>query len=77
MVQPLQPGTPAPDFELHNQGGETIRLSDLRGKPVVLAFYPFDWSSTCTEQLSTYQSQLERFKDAGAHLLATWVRSLA
>ena len=38
----VEPGTPAPDFELESDTGETVRLSSLRGKPVVLYFYPKD-----------------------------------
>ena len=43
-------GTPAPDFELQSDSGETVRLSDLRGRPVVLYFYPKDDTPGCTTQ---------------------------
>ena len=47
---PLQPGDPAPDFELMNQDTDVVRLSDLRGKTVVLLFYPMDFSPVCTRE---------------------------
>src|SRR3979490_980715 len=46
----IEEGSPAPDFELQTDTGETVRLSALRGKPVVLYFYPKDHTSGCTPQ---------------------------
>ena len=46
----IEEGKPAPDFELQSDAGETVRLSDLRGKPVVLYFYPKDDTPGCTTQ---------------------------
>ena len=43
----LAPGTTAPEFTLKSAPDKTVRLSELRGKPVVLAFYPADWSPVC------------------------------
>lgn len=48
-------GDPAPDFELPATGGRTYRLSDLRGRPVVLVFYPGDFTPVCTRQLCSYR----------------------
>ena len=49
---PLQPGTPAPDFELPSTPSQEVRLSELRGRLVVLVFYPEDWSPVCSDQLA-------------------------
>ena len=73
---PLPLGTPAPDFALPDPNGQLVRLSDYRGKPVVLVFYPLDWSPTCSDQLSLYQSELAEFEQRGAQLLAISVDSL-
>jgi peroxiredoxin len=47
---PLTQGDPAPDFELMNQDTDKVKLSDLRGKTVVLLFYPMDFSPVCTNE---------------------------
>jgi peroxiredoxin len=73
---PLPPGTRAPDFGLRDPSGETVRLSDFRGRPVVLVFYPLDWSPGCSQQLDLYQQELEEFRSRGAELLAISVDSL-
>jgi peroxiredoxin len=73
---PLPIGTPAPDFALPGPNGQMVRLSDYRGKPVVLVFYPLDWSPTCSDQLSLYQSELAEFQRRGAQVLAISVDSL-
>jgi peroxiredoxin (alkyl hydroperoxide reductase subunit C) len=52
-------GEPAPDFTLRDQDGEEVSLSDYRGRRVLLVFYPFDFSSVCSDQLSVYQEQLK------------------
>ena len=51
----------APDFTLPSGPHTTFRLSDLRGQPVVLAFYPADWSPVCSDQLSLYQAIAHEF----------------
>jgi peroxiredoxin len=51
----ISAGEPAPDFTLRNQDGEDVSLADFRGKKVLIVFYPFDFSSVCTDQLSAYQ----------------------
>ena len=62
-------GTPAPDFELHATPDQTIRLRDLRGRPVVLAFYPADWSPVCGDQMALYNEVLPEFRRYDAELL--------
>jgi peroxiredoxin len=65
----LQPGTPAPDFNLPVKLGQSIKLSDLRGKPVVLIFYPADWSPVCGDQLALYNEIYSEFKKYDAQLV--------
>jgi peroxiredoxin len=68
-LKPLPPGTSAPDFTLHSTPDQTVSLHDCRGKPVILAFYPADWSPVCGDQLSLYQELLPEFQRYGAELL--------
>ncbi|MCU1574571.1 MAG: Redoxin domain protein [Micrococcaceae bacterium] len=68
-------GEPAPDFELVNQHGEPVRLSNLRGGPVVLVFYPFAFSGVCTGEMCALQENLASFESASATLLAVSVDS--
>ena len=65
----IEEGKPAPDFELESDGGETIRLSDLRGKPVVLYFYPKDDTPGCTRQACGIRDAYGEFEQAGALVL--------
>jgi peroxiredoxin len=74
--QPLPPGIPAPDFTLPDAGGQQVSLSQYRGRPVVLVFYPLDWSPTCSDQLSLYQSDIEEFEKHGAQLIGISVDSI-
>lgn len=69
MSLPLQPGVPAPDFDLPATTARQLRLSALRGRPVVLVFYPADFSPGCTSQLNLYQEALEDFEAYGAQLV--------
>ena len=48
----LQPGTPAPDFTLQSSPDHSVSLRDFRGQPVILAFYPADWSPVCGDQMT-------------------------
>ena len=64
-----QEGSPAPDFELQSDTGETVRLSSLRGKPVVLYFYPKDHTSGCTTQACGIRDAWSEFERAGAVVL--------
>ena len=65
----IEAGAPAPDFTLVDQDGGHVSLSDFRGSRVVLAFYPADFSPTCTDQLSVYQRRLAEFEERGVQLL--------
>jgi thioredoxin-dependent peroxiredoxin len=65
----VEEGAPAPDFELTSDSGETITLSALRGKPVVLYFYPRDDTPGCTKQACGIRDEYARFRDAGAVVL--------
>ena len=70
---PLPPGTTAPDFELPHSPGQTVSLAEFRGRPVILAFYPADWSPVCTDQLALYQEVLPEFRKFDAELLGVSV----
>jgi len=65
----LQEGTPAPDFELESDEGATVRLSDLRGKPVVLYFYPKDDTPGCTKQACGFRDTYGEYQQRGAVVL--------
>jgi peroxiredoxin Q/BCP len=64
----VEEGKPAPDFELESDSGETVRLSDLRGKPVVLFFYPKDDTPGCTRQACGIRDAWGEFQRAGAEV---------
>ncbi len=61
-AEPLAPGTRAPDFKLHSTPDQFVSLSDFRGSPVVLAFYPADWSPVCGDQMAFYNQILSEFR---------------
>lgn len=63
------PGTPAPDFTLHSTPDQSVSLRDFRGRPVILAFYPADWSPVCGDQMTLYNELLPEFHRFGAELL--------
>ena len=65
----LAPGTLAPDFELHSTPDQSVSLSEFRGSPVILAFYPADWSPVCGDQMALYNQILPEFKHLGASLI--------
>jgi len=65
----LQAGARAPDFELHSTPDQLVSLSDFRGKTVILAFYPADWSPVCGDQMALYNEILPEFHKHGAELL--------
>jgi thioredoxin-dependent peroxiredoxin len=73
----VEEGKPAPDFELHSDTGETVRLSDLRGKPVVLYFYPKDDTPGCTRQACGIRDAYGQFERAGATVLGVSADSQA
>jgi peroxiredoxin len=66
---PLPPGTKAPDFELPSTPDQRVSLSEFRGQPVILAFYPEDWSPVCSDQMALYQEVLPDFRTVNAELL--------
>ena len=65
----LQPGTPAPDFTLHSTPDQAVSLSEFRGRPVILAFYPADWSPVCGDQMALYNQILPEFSEYDAELI--------
>ncbi len=69
MSQLLEPGRPAPDFSLPVTPDQKLSLSELRGRPVILAFYPADWSPVCGDQMALYNELLPEFQKYGAELL--------
>jgi peroxiredoxin len=66
---PLPAGTKAPDFELPSRPDRTVSLAEFRGQPVILAFYPEDWSPVCSDQMALYQEVLPEFQKFKAELL--------
>lgn len=65
----LKIGEPAPDFELPDQSGKLVRLSQYRGKTVVLFFYPKDDTTGCTMEACRFRDEFERFTDAGTEVV--------
>jgi peroxiredoxin Q/BCP len=65
----LNEGDAAPDFELPSNNGETVKLSSLKGKVVVVYFYPKDNTSGCTKQAVEFSERLNEFVDAGVEVL--------
>ena len=66
---PLAPGTEAPEFALPSTPDQRVSLSEFRGRPVILAFYPEDWSPVCSDQLALYQELLPEFQRFNAALI--------
>src|SRR5258707_191949 len=69
MASVLAPGTAAPNFKLRVTPDQWLSLSDLAGKPVILAFYPADWSPVCGDQLALFNEVLPEFRQHEAELL--------
>lgn len=69
----LAPGARAPDFRLHATPDQKVARSDFAGRPVVLAFYPADWSPVCSDQMVVYQEILSEFARHNAQLLGVSV----
>jgi peroxiredoxin len=65
----LSHGTKAPQFSLPVTPAKKLSLTDFRGKPLILAFYPADWSPVCGNELSLFNEVLDEFKKYGAELL--------
>ena len=70
-----QTGTPAPTFVLADQNGAKVSLESYRGRPVVLAFYPADWSPVCGDQMALYNQVLPAFQEYDAQVLGISVDS--
>ncbi len=73
LSAPVSPGTAAPDFTLHSTPDQQVSLRDFRGQPVILAFYPADWSPVCGDQMALYNEILPEFQRYGAELLGVSV----
>ena len=69
MANLLGPGTAAPDFTLNVTPDQKLSLSELRGRPVILAFYPADFSPVCGDQMAVYNEILPEFEKYNAELL--------
>ena len=70
---PLAAGAAAPDFTLHSAPDHTVGLHQFRGRVVILAFYPADWSPGCGDQMTLYNEILSEFRKYGAELLGVSV----
>jgi peroxiredoxin len=71
----LSPGTLAPDFELSCTPDQKLKLSELRGKKIILAFYPADWSPVCSDQMTLYNETRKIFSRHNAQLIGISVDS--
>ena len=71
----LRIGTYAPDFELYSTPGQTLRLGDLKGKKVILVFYPADWSPVCGSQINLYNEMEDYFAIHNAQVIGISVDS--
>lgn len=65
----IETGSPAPDFELRSEPGRTVSLADYRGRALVLAFYPADWSPVCGDQMTLYNELRSEFDRLDAELV--------
>ena len=69
VTKPLEPGTAAPDFRLPTTPDQTVSLHEFRGRPVILVFYPADWSPVCGDQTALYNELLGEFGEFNAEIL--------
>lgn len=72
----LEEGAKAPDFELNATPDQKIRLKDFKGKNVILAFYPADWSPVCSDQMALYNEMLKYFNKYDAQIFGISVDSV-
>ncbi|MEH3114950.1 redoxin domain-containing protein [Pedobacter terrae] len=72
----LQKGDTAPDFELNATPDQKIKLQDFKGKNVILAFYPADWSPVCSDQMALYNEMLKYFNKYDAQIFGVSVDSV-
>jgi peroxiredoxin len=75
MSEILAAGTAAPDFTLRVTPDQFLSLSDFRGQPVIVAFYPADWSPVCGDQMTLYNQVRPEFQRHGAEVLGISVDS--
>jgi peroxiredoxin len=73
MPDVLPPGTQAPDFTLRVTPDQKLSLQELRRHPVILTFYPADWSLVCGDQMALYNEVLPEFQKFGADLIGVSV----
>jgi peroxiredoxin len=66
----LAPGTKAPDFLLRSTPDQQLSLHEFKGRPLIICFYPADWSPVCGDQLALYNELLPEFRRYGADLIA-------
>src|SRR6188472_1023107 len=71
----LQPDTPAPEFSLRSTPDQSVSLSEFRGKPVILLFYPEDWSPVCSDELALFNEVLPDIERYEAQLFGISVDS--
>lgn len=69
MSRPIEAGHTAPDFELPSTPDQKLRLRELRGRPVVIAFYPADWSPVCGDQVTLYNEMRDEFQRFDAQVV--------
>src|SRR5258705_8881003 len=72
----LEPGTPAPNFTLHTTPDQAVSLASFRGQPVILAFYPADWSPVCGDEVTLLNEVLPEFRRYNAELLGISVNGV-
>ncbi|MFC3559659.1 redoxin domain-containing protein [Pedobacter jamesrossensis] len=72
----LEKGAKAPDFELNATPDQKIKLKDFKGKNVILAFYPADWSPVCSDQMALYNEMLKYFTKQDAQIFGISVDSV-
>lgn len=77
IISMIETGIVAPDFELPDQNGKLVRLSDFRGQKVVLYFYPKDMTSGCTKQACGFAERYPHFREKGAVVLGISKDSVA
>jgi peroxiredoxin len=68
-TSPLEAGATAPEFELKSTPDQSVRRDDFRGRRLIVAFYPADWSPVCTDQMAVYNEVLPEFRRLGAELV--------
>jgi peroxiredoxin Q/BCP len=75
-VARIEVGDSAPDFELRGTGGDTLRLADFRGRWLVLAFYPGDFTPVCTRQFCSYRDAADRLNELDAEVIGVSPQTL-